>query len=64
MERTPAEDLAILALIGGNWTAAEIHQATEESIEMIDSETGYHYWYDPQTGERQGTTAPWQVFVG
>lgn len=64
MERTSVEDLAILALIGGSWTAAEIHAITDASIISIDQETGYHYWYDPQTGERQGTTAPWQVFVG
>lgn len=46
------------------WELEDIHLIGPESIEMIDSETGHHYWYDPQTGEQQGTTAPWQLFVG
>lgn len=46
------------------WGKDDIHLIGPESIEMIDSSTGYHYWYDPQTGELQNTTAPWQLFVG
>lgn len=46
------------------WSIEDTHLVGDESIEMIDPETGYHYWYSPETGELQGTTAPWQLFVG